>query len=73
MNMLLGPVLQFLGIQNKQWCISVLVGTAAATPPVLQSSAAFTPFTLLDTLQNGACVWCAGLMVDLGSSPQHVR
>ena len=73
MDLLLGSVLQFLGIQNKQWCISVLVSTAAATPPVPQSSAAFAPFTLLDTLQNGACVWRAGLMVDLGSSPQRVR
>lgn len=73
MNLLLGPVLQFLGIQNKQWCISVLVTTATAAPPVLQSSAVFTPFTLLETLQSGASVWRGGLMVDLGSAPQRVR
>ncbi len=73
MNLLLGPVLQFLGIQNKQWCISVLVATRTASPPVLQSSAASTPLTLLDTLPSGASVWRAGLMVALGSAPQRVR
>lgn len=72
MNLLPSPVLQFLGIQDKQWCVSILVTTATAVRPGLKSSAATEAFTLLDTLHNGASVWRGALMVALGSSAQRV-
>jgi hypothetical protein len=72
MASLLGPVLQFLGIQDRQWCLSLLVVTDSATPPTLQSVAATIPFGLLYTLQSGASVWRGGLAVPLGAAAQRV-
>ena len=73
MATLLGPVLQFLGIQDNQWGVSLLVVTDGKTPPSLQSSATVQPFTQLTTLQTGPTVWRGGLLVPLTGSAQRVR
>ncbi len=72
MAILLGPVLQFLGIQANRWCVSVLVVTDAAAAPKLQCTALAAPLTLLCTLQSGASVWRAALSVLQGAAPQRV-
>jgi hypothetical protein len=72
MATLLGPVLQFLGVHNTQWCISILVVTDTTTPPVLQSAVKTEPFKRLATLQNGARVWRAGLLVPMGTAARRV-
>jgi hypothetical protein len=71
MATLLGPVLQFLGVQNKQWCVSVLLVTDAATPPVLQSAIKTEAFKRLSTLQSGATVWRGALSVPMGASARR--
>lgn len=72
MSTLLGPLLQFLGVQNQCWCVSVLVVTDTATSPTLQSAAAADPFTLLCNLQSGAFVWRGTLAVTLAADAQRV-
>ena len=72
MSTLLGPLLQFLGVQNQCWCVSVLVVTDTATAPTLQSAAAADPFALLCNLQSGARVWRATLAVNLAADAQRV-
>ena len=73
MATLLGPVLQFLGIQDNQWGVSLLVVTDGKTPPSLQSSATVQAFTQLTTLQTGPTVWRGSLLVPLAGSAQRVR
>ncbi|MDO9238151.1 MAG: alkaline phosphatase D family protein [Aquabacterium sp.] len=72
MAIMLGPVLQFLGIHERRWGVSLLVVTDTAAPPVLQCAAAGGAFSLLSTLQSGAHVWRAVLAVVQGASAQRV-
>ncbi len=72
MATLLGPVLQFLGIQNQQWCVSILVVTDAATPPALQGASTSDPFQRLCTLQTGATAWRGTLAVAMGTVAQRI-
>jgi hypothetical protein len=76
MAILLGPILQFLGMQDGRWCISVLVVSDSATAPTLQcaaaAGAAAGAFTQLCGLQSGATVWRAAWAVATGASPQRV-
>lgn len=72
MATLLGPVLQFLGVQNKPWCTSILVVTDAATPPALQSAVGTEPFKRLSVLQSGATVWRGGLSVPMGAAARRI-
>ncbi|OOG39898.1 alkaline phosphatase D family protein [Polaromonas sp. A23] len=71
MTILLGPVAQFLGVQENLWGVSLLVVTDAATAPSLQSSATVEAFTKLDTLQSGATLWRGGLSVALKDAAQR--
>jgi len=72
MATLLGPVLQFLGVQGDQWGVSILVVTDAAAPPTLQSTASTTPFELLSTLQSGNKVWRATLLAAMTASARRL-
>lgn len=69
---LLGPVLQFLGIQNNRWCVSVLVVTDTSNAPTLKGTSVTAPFTQLCTLQSGASVWRAAFSVLQSDSAQRV-
>jgi hypothetical protein len=72
MAYLLGPVLQFLGIQNNRWCVSLLVVTDTSNAPTLKGAWTAAPFTRLYTLQSGANVWRATLSVLQGASAQRI-
>ncbi len=74
MAIVLGPILQFVGVEQNQWGVSMLVVTDNATPPSLQSSGATAQaFAKLTTLNTGSTVWRGGLMVAMTPSAQRVR
>ena len=72
MATLLGPLVQFLGLQDKRWCLSVLVVTDTDTAPKLQSAVMADPFKLLCRLQSGARAWRATLAVTVDAAAQRV-
>lgn len=73
MAILLGPIAQFLGVQQSQWGVSVLAVTDTAVAPSLQSTATVQVFTKLGTLQSGATLWRGGLSVAFKDLAQRAR
>jgi PhoD related phosphatase len=71
----LGPVLKFLGVQNNEWGVSVLMvlPAAQAAPQIVANGSAQTTQKLMDLTGTGSTAWRTSFSVPMQAAARKVN